>query len=173
MKNKIHIIGSIGSGKTTIAKTLSVLLAVPHYELDNVVWKRLDSGDTKRSISDRDEYLNRLAGSDKWIIEGVHHKWIEPSLKSADLIIFLDIDQSKRKWRIIRRFIKQILRIEKANYKPTIKIFRFLHNYNQQFDNQQKPEILKLLSLYHSKVITLNSDDDIAVLLHRLKAETF
>lgn len=38
--NKIHIIGSVGSGKTTLARNLSTTINVPFYELDNVVWKR-------------------------------------------------------------------------------------------------------------------------------------
>jgi shikimate kinase len=38
--NKIHIIGSVRSGKTTLARTLSSKLKIPFYELDNVVWKR-------------------------------------------------------------------------------------------------------------------------------------
>ncbi|WP_371811566.1 AAA family ATPase [Sporosarcina sp. Te-1] len=35
--NRIHIIGSIGSGKTTLAKQLSKQLTIPCFELDNVV----------------------------------------------------------------------------------------------------------------------------------------
>ncbi|WP_440338356.1 shikimate kinase [Lysinibacillus sphaericus] len=35
--SKIHIIGSVGSGKTTLAKELSAKLNIPYYELDNVV----------------------------------------------------------------------------------------------------------------------------------------
>jgi adenylate kinase family enzyme len=34
---RIHIIGSVGSGKTTLARTLSSRLNIPFYELDNVV----------------------------------------------------------------------------------------------------------------------------------------
>lgn len=45
--NKIHIIGSVASGKTTMAKDLSMKLQIPYYELDNVVWKRSDRGDIK------------------------------------------------------------------------------------------------------------------------------
>jgi adenylate kinase family enzyme len=109
---KIHIIGSVGSGKTTLARTLSSKLDIPFYELDNVVWKRDKSGDIRRSEEKRDEYLNNIINSDAWIIEGVHHQWVSPSFHSADLIIFLDTDYSKRKIRIIKRFIFQKIRLE-------------------------------------------------------------
>ncbi|WP_051530021.1 shikimate kinase [Anoxybacteroides tepidamans] len=46
---KIHIIGSVGSGKTTLARTLSARLHIPFYELDTIVWKRSNSGDIRKS----------------------------------------------------------------------------------------------------------------------------
>ncbi|MGI8314362.1 hypothetical protein [Halobacillus mangrovi] len=77
---KIHIIGSVGSGKTTLAKSLSTSLHLPHYELDNVVWIRRATGDVRRLVTDRDEYLKKITSLDKWIIEGVHHTWVDDSL---------------------------------------------------------------------------------------------
>jgi shikimate kinase len=41
---KIHIIGSVGSGKTTLARTLSSHLNIPFYELDNVFGKGFNLG---------------------------------------------------------------------------------------------------------------------------------
>ncbi|WYP27533.1 hypothetical protein NSQ54_05330 [Alkalihalobacillus sp. FSL W8-0930] len=88
---KVHIIGSVGSGKTTFAKKLSSQTSIQHYELDNVVWQRKeDSGDIKRSKEERDQCLSNIVQLDRWIIEGVHHTWVGPSLDQADLIIFLD-----------------------------------------------------------------------------------
>ncbi|WP_336606264.1 AAA family ATPase [Fictibacillus marinisediminis] len=105
--SKIHIIGSVGSGKTTLARTLSSRLNVPYIELDNVVWKRSKPEDIRRSDVERDKYLNDIISSDQWIVEGVHHTWVKPSFQNADVIIFLDTDYSKRTIRIIKSsFIK-------------------------------------------------------------------
>ncbi|WP_054705170.1 AAA family ATPase [Bacillus sp. JCM 19041] len=41
---KIHIIGPVGSGKTTLARKLANLLEIPAYELDNIVWERRQRG---------------------------------------------------------------------------------------------------------------------------------
>lgn len=71
--NKIHIIGAVGSGKTTLARTLSKKHGVPYYELDNVVWKRGQSGDVRRTDEEIDEYLDNIIGSAQWIIEGAHN----------------------------------------------------------------------------------------------------
>ncbi len=37
---KIYIVGTMGSGKTYLAKKLSKELNIPHYDLDDLYWKR-------------------------------------------------------------------------------------------------------------------------------------
>ncbi|WP_375162197.1 AAA family ATPase [Fictibacillus sp. WQ 8-8] len=159
--SKIHIIGSVGSGKTTLARTLSFRLNVPYIELDNVVWKRNKPEDIRRSDEERDQYLNEIISSDKWIVEGVHHTWVNPSFQNADFIILLDTDYSKRTIRIIKRFVYQKLKIEKANYRPTLKIFRNMFIWNSNFEKESKPKILKLLNQYDHKLIILKNNQDI------------
>ncbi|MFF2449464.1 DNA topology modulation protein FlaR [Neobacillus sp. NPDC058068] len=158
---KIHIIGSVGSGKTTLARTLSAMLKVPHYELDNVVWKRCTTGDIRRTVDERDEYLNSIILTDAWIIEGVHYEWVTQSFQHADVIIFLDTDYAKRTYRIIKRFILQMAGLEKANYKPTFMMFRKMFKWNAYFENESKPEIVKILSQYPDKLIILKDTKEI------------
>ncbi|MFD2442513.1 AAA family ATPase [Bacillus sp. CGMCC 1.16607] len=162
MENKkIHIIGSVGSGKTTLAKVLSSKLKIPFYELDNVVWQRSKTGDIRRSEEERDNCLNQIIYSESWIVEGVHHKWLIPSFQKADLIIFLDTDYSKRKYRIARRFIFQKLGLEKANYRPTFDIFKKMFSWNAHFENVSKPEILNILSAFENKVVLMKDNIEV------------
>lgn len=51
---KIDIIGSVASGKTTLAKHLSEKFKIPYYQKDNIVWERTPAGDRKRSTEERD-----------------------------------------------------------------------------------------------------------------------
>lgn len=165
MIKKIHIIGSIGSGKTTLAKQLATQLKIPHYELDNIVWERHPDGDKKRSITARNARLNKTIQKEAWIIEGAHHTWIAPSIEEADLIIFLDTKLTTRKQRILTRFIKQKLNIEPANYQPTLKTLGFLYQYNTIFENEAKPEILKLLEPYKEKVKWIQTSKELRTLI--------
>lgn len=138
---KIHIIGSVGSGKTTLARKLSSMLNVPFYELDNVVWKRHKYGDIRRTKKEKEEYLNTITHSETWIIEGVHHEdWVANSFRDAELIILLDTKYSLRTYRIIKRFLLQKIGLEKSNYKPTIKIFFKMFKWNRHFEEVGKPE---------------------------------
>ncbi|WP_371811543.1 DNA topology modulation protein FlaR [Sporosarcina sp. Te-1] len=124
----------------------------------------MDTGDIKRTEQERDAYLSSVLASNNWIIEGVHHKWVSPCFQQAEVILFLDTDITKRRFRIIKRFIMQKLGVEKANYQPTLKILKDLYNYNTVFEHKSKPEIVEMLGPYHDKVIVIKSQDELTSL---------
>ncbi|MDN4492537.1 AAA family ATPase [Ureibacillus aquaedulcis] len=155
---RIHIIGSVGSGKTTLAKEISKRLDIPYYELDNVVWIRDKSGDRRRTEHEREKYLNSIIQSGSWIIEGVHNEdWVSNCFHSAELIIFLDTKYSIRTYRIIKRFLKQKLRLEKANYKPTIDIFLKMFKWNRYFEEVGKVNFFDKYGKHKDKIEVINN----------------
>ncbi|MBM7587724.1 adenylate kinase family enzyme [Bacillus pakistanensis] len=158
---KIHIIGSVGSGKTTLARNLSVELNIPYYELDNVVWRRSSNGDIRRSHEERDRQLDSIVRTDEWIIEGVHHTWVSQGFEQAEMILFLDTSYSKRQYRITKRFIFQKLGLELANYQPTLSMFKKMFVWNQYFERESKPQILHILKEYEHKTIILQDNIEI------------
>lgn len=162
---KIHIIGSVASGKTSLASKLSKDFHIPHYELDNVVWKRFQSGDVRRSEKERDAYLSKIITSDSWINEGVHYQWVTESFVHAELIIFLDTRYSKRIYRIIKRFFLQKLGIEKSNYKPSFSMFKRMFRWNRYFEKVSKREIIELLKEFDHKVIIMRDHHELEVYL--------
>jgi adenylate kinase family enzyme len=88
---RIHIIGSVRCGKTTLAKELSLYLNVPFYELDNVVWYRGKSEDIRRSDEEKKEYLNFIVHSETWIIEGFHNEdWVAKGCVNAIALLHMD-----------------------------------------------------------------------------------
>lgn len=159
---KIHIIGSVGSGKTTLARKLSLNLNIPFYELDNVCWERHPSGDIRRSEAARDEYLAEIIQSKSWIVEGVHNEdWMEKSFENAELIIFLDPGYSVRTYRIIKRFIRQKLGIEKANYYPSFEVFKKMFKWNRRFEEVGKPNFFNNYGNYRDKIVVVTKKFDI------------
>lgn len=149
---KVHIIGSVGSGKTTLAKELSIKLELPYYELDNIVWLRKENGDIRRTEEEREKLLHEIVQTDKWIIEGVHNEdWVNSSFRQAEIIIFLDTNYFIRIFRIIKRFIKQKLGFETAHYQPTLKIFFKMFQWNKQFEEVSKPLFLEKYQEYQEK----------------------
>lgn len=57
---KIDIIGSVASGKTTLARRISQKYGVPYYEKDNIVWERTLDGDKKELLKKETRNLIRL-----------------------------------------------------------------------------------------------------------------
>ncbi|MEE6449274.1 AAA family ATPase [Gottfriedia acidiceleris] len=163
LPRKIHIIGSVGSGKTTLAKQISKKLNIPYYELDNVVWKRKkDHKDIRRSEQERECYLDTLIRSDTWIMEGVHHEeWVRNSFQDAELIIFLNTSYSVRTYRIIKRYFLQRLKLEKSNYKPTLKIFFKMFKWNKYFEEVGKPTFFKKFKDYNEKILVVNNINEV------------
>lgn len=70
----------------------------------------------------------------------------------------LDPPNRQRIYRIIKRFIKQKLHMEKANYKPTLEMFRKMFRWNRYFETVSKPQIVELLRPFEEKLYVLEDD---------------
>ena len=151
---KILIIGIVASGKTTLAKTLSRESGICHYEIDSIVHDDLNN--RKRSIDEQLEIINHINKNKDWIIEGTFRKNLDVLLELADKIIFIDIDIKIRKRRIISRYIKQKLRIEKCNYKPSLEMVKDMFKWTNDFEND-KEVFFKRITKYQDKLIVLDS----------------
>ena len=77
-------------------------------------------------------------------------------MELADKIIFIDIDIKIRKRRIISRYIKQKLRIEKCNYKPSLEMVKDMYKWTNDFEND-KEVFLKRITKHQDKLIVLDS----------------
>ena len=75
-------------------------------------------------------------------------------LKMADLVIYLDTPLSVRKRRIFFRFIKQKLKIEECDYKPSIKILKKMYKETNEAE-KDKSKLRDELLKYDQKVIVL------------------
>jgi adenylate kinase family enzyme len=155
---KIHIIGSVASGKSTLARKLSKDMNIPYFELDNIMWERRETGDRRRSEEERVDLIHSIITTDYWIVEGAHYQsWMVDSLIHADLIIFLDTPKPKRTFRILKRFIEEKTRLKKGNYKQTIRMLTKMFEWNHRFERDDKENITCLLKPYKHKVEIMKS----------------
>lgn len=147
---KILIVGTVGTGKTTLAKKLSKQYKIEYYEIDLIVHDDENSG-KKRTIDEQNDIIKKINKNEDWIIEGVLRKNLEYLLKLADKIIYLNIPKYKRNIRILTRFIKQNLKIEKANYKPDFKMLKNMYKWSKE-DEERKEKFKKMLNKYEDKL---------------------
>ncbi|WP_339322018.1 hypothetical protein [Paenibacillus sp. FSL W8-0194] len=158
---KIRIIGSCGSGKSYIARECSRRLNIPHYETDNFVWER---GEVQRRFpaETRDALLRLVACSEAWVIEGVHHKWGKESFEHADVIFIITPNRWVRDFRVIRRFLRTRLGLERANYKQSFKnLFEMAWVWNRKFDRVHMEEILEMTEPFKAKRMVVRSNKEI------------
>lgn len=101
--NRIAIIGSPGSGKTTLASEIENIYNLPVLNLDSLY--QLPNW-VMRDPKERDKEILEEAQKDKWIIDGTFIDTLEERVKRADKVIFLDYPTRTSLKGIFGRLIK-------------------------------------------------------------------
>ncbi|WP_313893045.1 hypothetical protein [Psychrobacillus sp.] len=153
---KIFIMGIVASGKTTYAKALSELLELSFFELDSVVYHEVNEKRIKRTPEQQVEFIHKIDSKGDWIFEGVYRPSYHLVLDLADVIIWLDPPLFKRKYRIFRRHIKQVLGIEQCAYEPNLLMLRNMYKWTSDFE-KKRPLLNEMLKPYQDKIITINN----------------
>lgn len=133
---KLLIIGSVGSGKTTLAKRLSKECNIKYYEIDSIVHD--DVNHRKRTDDEQQEIIRIINKNSDWILEGTLRRNLYNILNYADKIIYIDIPLNIRKRRILIRFFKQKIGIEKCNYKPTFRMLKMMYLWTADFEKNRE-----------------------------------
>jgi GTPase SAR1 family protein len=106
MPPKIAVVGTSGSGKTTVARELARRLGVPHVELDALFH---GPGWTETPV---EEFRRRVAAAteaDGWVVDGNYDSKLgELVLERADTVVWLDLPLRVALTRVTRRTIRRI-----------------------------------------------------------------
>lgn len=152
---KILIVGTVGTGKTTLARKLSKEYNIKYYEIDSIVHD--DVNKKKRTPQQQNEIISNINKEDGWIIEGVLRENLEYLLEIAEKIIYLDIPKNIRNKRILTRYIKQKIGIEKSNYKPSLKMLKMMYKWSNEFEKNREG-FEKKLNKYVDKLEVIGNE---------------
>lgn len=170
---KLYITGSVGSGKSTFAEQISEITGIPCTHLDEIIHSPCSSekwGNIRRCDEDIYGEFHSIIISDHYIIEDNGRECFVDGMRNADKIIVLDIPLKVRKYRIIRRWIRQNLGLEKCIYKPKLfvlkSMFRWLNHYESGKDGTKSR-----LKQFESKTVYLTNSNEIALFLSELRED--
>ncbi|MEE4280863.1 MAG: shikimate kinase [Pseudomonadales bacterium] len=103
---RINVIGTSGSGKSTFAKSLAEALQLPYFEMDQLFWKPnwVESAD--------EEFLpkvEQVAACPQWVLDGNYSRSFPIKLKRAQLLVWIDLPFLTTTYRVTRRAIQRSL----------------------------------------------------------------
>lgn len=117
---KIAVVGTSGSGKTSLAVKLSQKLNLRHFELDTLFWKP-----NWTETSDEEFYKNvkETVTGPVWVVCGNYRVTRELLWPEADCIVWLDYPLHVCLWHGLKRTIRRLRKKEtccNGNYESVI-----------------------------------------------------
>jgi adenylate kinase family enzyme len=97
---RVLVIGSGGSGKTTFARRLAERTGLPLIHLDAIYWR---PGWQPTPADEWREIVEQVISRDSWIIDGNYGGTLDLRLEACDTVVFLDIPRLICLWRVLRR----------------------------------------------------------------------
>lgn len=146
---RILVIGSPGSGKSTFSRKLQKLTGLHLYYLD-MIWHRPDR--TTVSRDEFDEKLSRILEQDEWIIDGNYQRTLPLRLQRCTRVFLFDLP------------VQQCLEGVKARINQKREDMPWIETefdpefmqYIKDFQKDQLPGIYELLETYKgSRQITI------------------
>ena len=103
---RVHIVGTSGSGKTTIAQRLAARLEVPHVELDALHW---EPGWAEAPLEVFRRRVSEALHGETWVVDGNYSKVRGIIWERADTVVWLDFSLAVIMGRLLWRTLRRIL----------------------------------------------------------------
>ena len=169
---RVLVIGSGGSGKSTVAAKLGELLKLEVNHLDKFYWS---SGWVKPEPDEWIRKVTELVERDSWIMDGNYSGTLDLRLRKCDTIVFLDLPRLVCLWRIVKRFFLYRNRsrpdiAEGCHENLNLEFFSWVWNYRRR----SRPKVVRLLQAHagDKQIFWLRSRNDVKKFLSQLKSRT-
>jgi adenylate kinase family enzyme len=160
---RIVVIGTTGSGKTTLARRLAERLGVPHVELDALHW---EPNWTMAPLETFRERVAQALEGEAWVIDGNYSKVRDIVWSRADTIIWLDYPFLAIFARLIRRTLRRLItreelwngnreRWQEQFFSRESLFLWMLRTYRRR--RREYPELLQRPEYAHLSVVRLRS----------------
>ncbi|GAB6988754.1 DNA topology modulation protein [Paenibacillus pini] len=165
---RILVIGSGGSGKSTLSQRISKRLDIPVIHLDTYFW---NANWVPKPNEEWDKIVEQFSNQDQWIMDGNYSRTMDIRIKKADLIIFLDMPRILCIYRIVKRRIMYRNKTrpdmnEGCPEKLDWSFIKWVWNYR----SRSRPTIIQKLAQAesHQQVIILHTRKQVSECIERL-----
>lgn len=133
--HKVFITGGPASGKTTLAPRIAAALNLPAVELDALLLNSEARGES--FIEGSNKVVSEILVMDSWIAEGAFLGWVDPLLRDAEMILWMDIPWRVASYRIISRHVKATL-ARNNRFPGWRRLYRFW-SWSRRYYKDQNP----------------------------------
>ena len=105
LPQRILIVGTTGSGKTTLAQKISAALSIPHIELDAIHWQE------NWEPLPVDEFRKRVSQAltqSTWVVDGNYSKVRDITWQHADTVVWLDYGLPRVLFQLLKRTLHRV-----------------------------------------------------------------
>lgn len=103
---RIAVVGTTGSGKTTLARQLADRLTIPHVELDAIHW---EPNWTEIPTPLFRERLTPALSGNSWVVDGNYSQVRDIIWSRADTVVWLDYSLPVVLHRLVRRTFRRVV----------------------------------------------------------------
>jgi adenylate kinase family enzyme len=174
---RISVVGTLGSGKTTFARKASGIINAPHIELDRLHWER-NWVEAPNDVF-RERVRHSLQGK-SWVADGNYHQVRDIVWSRANTVVWLDYSFRLIMGRLAKRTLRRILTREKL-WNGNQEHFRNVLSKDSVFlwafktyrrRRRQYPQLFYRPENSHLRVMRLRSPKQASEFLLGLKIES-
>lgn len=166
----VLVLGSPGSGKSTLSLAISKKINVPVIHLDQHFWQ---AGWVETEADDWRDKVLELSQRSSWIMDGNYRATMDLRLSKADTVIFLDTPRVICLWRVTVRFLLTTFRIDRTRADMAVNCPERLDTgfleYIWKFSRAHGGRLMKSLSHFEGTMITLKTKKDVATYIKNLR----
>jgi adenylate kinase family enzyme len=102
----VSVVGTAGSGKTTVGRRIAAALGIPFVEMDALFWQ---PGWVSLSRSRFRAAVDRYTATDAWVVDGNYSSVQEIVWSRADTVVWLDLAKPVVMRQIITRTLARVV----------------------------------------------------------------
>jgi len=103
---RINVIGTSGSGKSTVGRQLAALLGLPYIEMDSVYWRPNWTGLPDEAFIPQ---IKTITERSRWVLDGNYSRTTPVKWRQVQLVVWLDMPFVRTVFRVSTRCVKRAI----------------------------------------------------------------